>query len=34
MKSKEKKNLKTFTIHEKNLSLVKEFKSLILQYKH
>ena len=34
LKSKEKKHLKTFSIHEKNLSLVKEFKSLILQYKH
>ena len=34
IKTKEKKHLKTFSIHEKDLSIVKEFQRLILQYKH
>ncbi len=34
VKSKEKKYLKTFSIHEKDLSLVHNFTHIILQYKH
>ena len=34
VKSKEKKYLKTFSIHEKDLSLVHKFTHIILQYKH
>ena len=34
VKSKEKKYLKTFSIHEKDLSLVHQFSQIILQYKH
>ena len=34
VKSKEKKCLKTFSIHEKDLSLVHKFSQIILQYKH
>jgi IS605 OrfB family transposase len=34
IKSKEKKYLKTFSIHEKDLSLVHKFTHIILQYKH
>ena len=34
VKSKEKKYLKTFSIHEKDLSLVNKFSQIILQYKH
>ena len=34
VKVKEKKYLKTFSIHEKDLSLVHQFSQIILQYKH
>ena len=34
VKSKEKKYLKTFSIHEKDLSLVHKFTHIVLQYKH
>ena len=34
VKSKEKKYLKTFSIHEKDLDLVNKFTHIILQYKH